>query len=274
MTATQTATQTATLTEAQRNDPRALRRLIRAGGFPHPTAGLAPGYVQCNLAILPAADAADFAAYCAANPQVAPVLATSEPGDPHLPALGDDLDLRTDLGSYQVFRDGQAQAAPDVSDAWRQDLVAFAFGCSFSFEEALLREGVALRYLDRGDREALYLSDLETVASGPFAGRIILSMRPLRPADAIRAIGVTATYPGVHGEPLHIGLPEAIGVDLDKPFDTLGTTRVLEDELPVFWACGVTPQLAIRDARLPFAITHTSAHMLITDLCLEDMARR
>lgn len=261
------------LAEDRRRDPAAMRRVIRAGGFPHPTAGLAPGYVQCNLLILPAADADEFAAYCAANPAACPVLARGAAGDPRLPSLGNDLDLRTDLGSYRVFRDGAvAGDVPDISDLWRDDFVAFAFGCSFSFEEALSTEGVALRYLDRGDREAIYLSTLETTPVGRFAAPTILSMRPLRPADAIRAIGVTSKYPGVHGAPVHIGLPEAIGVDIDKPMQTLGTCRVLPDELPLFWACGVTPQMALSAAKLPICITHTSAHMLLTDVRLADLA--
>ncbi len=255
-----------------RADPLALRHAIRAGDWTGPTAGLAPGYLQCNLVVLPEAHAEGFAAYCRANPAVCPVVAVSEPGDPRLPRLGDDLDLRTDLPSYTVFRDGaSAGQAGDVTDLWRDDLVAFAFGCSFSFEDALRAEGVALRYLDRGDREAIYLTNVETDPVGGFAAPLIVSMRPLRPADAVRAITATARYPEVHGAPVHIGKPEMIGVDLDKPYDTIGRTRVLDDELPVFWACGVTPQLAIANARPDFAITHTSAHMLITDLRLAEM---
>lgn len=255
-----------------RTDPLALRRAVRAGAWTGPTAGLAPGYLQCNLAVLPKVHAETFEAYCRANPAVCPIVAVSEPGDPRLPRLGADLDLRTDLPSYTVFRDGAAAGqAGDVTELWRDDLVAFAFGCSFSFEDALRAEGVALRYLDRGDREAIYLSSVETESVGDFAAPLIVSMRPLQPADAIKAITSTARYPEVHGAPVHIGKPEMIGVDLGRPYDTIGRTRVLDDELPVFWACGVTPQLAIANARPDFAITHTSAHMLITDLRLSDM---
>lgn len=254
-------------------EPAALRHLVRSGELTGPTNGLAPGYVQCNLMILPAGAASAFADWCAANAKACPVLAVSEPGDPHLPALGDDLDLRADLPSYRVFRDGEAEGdVPDIADLWQDDLVAFAFGCSFSFEEALRREGVDLAYRDRGDVEALYLSALETVPVGPFRGPVAVSMRPLGPAAAVAACGVTANYPGVHGAPVHIGRPGMIGVDLDDPLDTIGTTSLVGDELPVFWACGVTPQLAMAAARSPLAITHTSAHMLITDLRLEDLS--
>ena len=256
------------------DDPVALRHLARSGRLAGPTHGLAAGYVQCNLMILPAAHGTAFGDWCAANHKACPVLAVSDAGDPHLPALGDDLDLRTDLPSYRVFKDGEvAGDVADIGDLWRDDLVTFAFGCSFSFEDALRREGVDLAFRDRGDVEALYLSNLETVPVAPFSGPVAVSMRPLRAAAAVAAFGVTGTSPGVHGAPVHVGRPEMIGVEIDTPLDTIGQTRVLADELPVFWACGVTPQLAMAAARLPLAITHTSAHMLITDLRLADLAQ-
>ncbi|HUT48278.1 MAG TPA: DUF1445 domain-containing protein [Alphaproteobacteria bacterium] len=262
-----------TAPDARTETPAAIRRRIRAGRLTGPTNGLAPGYVQCNLLILPERFAEAFADFCAANEAACPVLARSRAGDPALPALGADLDLRSDLPSYRVFRDGRAAGdMPDIAALWQDDFVAFAFGCSFSFEEALAAEGVALRYLDRGDREAVYLTDIDAAPAGRFKGKVVASMRPLRPADAIRAITVTAKYPGVHGAPIHIGKPAMIGVDLDKPLDTIGRTRVMDDELPVFWACGLTPQMALADAGLPLCITHTSAHMLITDLRLADLA--
>ena len=254
--------------------PAAIRRRIRSGDLTGPTNGLAPGFVQCNILILRAAHADAFNEFCDANAAACPVLARSEPGDPGLPALGDDLDLRSDLPRYRVFRDGEpAGDVSDIADLWQDDLVSFAFGCSFSFEEALRVEGVDLRYLARGDHEAVYLTNLDAQPAGPFMGKVVASMRPLRPADAIRAIEVTGKYPGVHGAPIHLGLPEMIGVDLDKPFDTIGRTRVLVDELPVFWACGLTPQIALAGAWLPLCITHASAHMLVTDLRLSDLAR-
>ncbi|MCY4397165.1 MAG: DUF1445 domain-containing protein [Rhodospirillaceae bacterium] len=247
--------------------PAALRAAIRSGGWTGPTAGAAPGYLQCNLAILPAGRAEGFRAWCRANPRVSPLVAAGEPGDPRLPALGADIDLRTDLPGYTVHRNGEpAGHAESIGDLWRDDLVAFAFGCSFSFEDVLLREGVDLRYLARGEREAIYRSTLESEAAGGFGGPLIVSMRPLRPADAIRAIEATARYPLAHGAPVHIGKPAAIGVDLDRPLETLGRTGVPDDELPLFWACGVTVELAIRQAAPDLCITHRSAHMLVTDI--------
>ncbi len=228
--------------------------------------------MQCNLVILPAAHARDFADFCQANQAACPVLAQSQPGDPTLPELGRDLDLRTDLGSYRLFRDGRSAGdVADIRDLWRDDFVAFAFGCSFSFEQVLAREGVDMRFLARGDTAALYVSELEATPVGPFGGKIAVSMRPLRPRDSDLAIAVTARYPTVHGAPVHVGDPSLIGIaDLERDaIERIGRTRVLDDEVPVFWACGVTSQLALESAALPIAITHTPAYMLVTDLPLE-----
>lgn len=247
--------------------PSALRALARSGDWTGPTAGAARGWLQCNLAVLPERHAGDFEAWCRANPRVCPLVAIGAPGDSRLPALGADIDLRTDLPGYSIFRDGApAGHAASVGDLWRDDFVAFAFGCSFSFEDVLIREGVDLRYLARGEREAIYRSTLETERAGRFGGPVVVSMRPLRPADAIRAIEVTARYPLAHGAPVHIGKPAAIGIDPDRPMETLGRVSVQDDELPLFWACGVTPQHAIREAVPDLCIAHRSAHMLVTDI--------
>ena len=255
--------------------PGALRAMARRGAWTGPTAGAAQGWLQCNLAILPERNAADFGAWCRANPRVCPLVGIGAPGDPRLPALGADIDLRTDLPGYSIFRGGEpAGHAASVGDLWRDDLVAFAFGCSFSFEDVLLREGVDLRYLARGEREAIYRSTLETEPVGRFAGPLVVSMRPLRPADAIRAIEVTARYPLAHGAPVHIGKPEVIGIDIERPMETLGTVSVPDDELPLFWACGVTPQLAIRRAAPDLCIAHRSAHMLATDIPMQSLRDR
>lgn len=252
-------------------DLAAYRAAVRSGRWDGPTRAVAPGRVQCNLVVLPERWAQRFAAWCDANPAVAPVLARSPaPGDPRLPALGDDLDVRTDLPRYRVFRDGApAGVVGDLRALWRDDLVAFAFGCSFSLEEALRRAGVALRYEARGFGGAIYRTTRSTVPAAGFAAPLIVSMRPLRPADAERAVEVSRRYPQLHGAPVHVGDPAALGVDLDRPVDALGPVTVAADEVPVFWACGVTPQLALEQARPPLAITHLSAHMLVADLTLE-----
>ena len=243
------------------------RLRMRAGDFSGTTAGLAPGNVQANLVILPMALAHDFLRFAQANPKPCPVLAVSGPGDPQLPGLGEDLDIRSDLPRYRVWRRGELVEEPfDLFDVWRADLVSFALGCSFSFEEALVEDGIELRHITCGSNVPMYRTNIPCAPAGPFAGPLVVSMRPLKPNDAIRAIQITSRFPSVHGAPIHIGLPETIGIkDLAKP-DYGDAVPVESDELPVFWACGVTPQAVIAEVRPDFSITHAPGCMLITDL--------
>ena len=244
-----------------------VRRRARAGDLAGSTAGEAPGSVQANLVVLPVALAHDFLRFAQANPKPCPVLAVSEPGSARLPRLGDDLDVRTDLPRYRVWRHGELVAEPaDVRDVWRDDLVTFALGCSFSFEQALIDDGIELRHLTCGSNVPMYRTSVPCVPAGPFHGPLVVSMRPLEPADAIRAIQVTSRFPAVHGAPVHIGLPERIGIaDLARP-DYGDAVPVRDGELPVFWACGVTPQAVIAEARPEFCVTHAPGCMLVTDL--------
>ncbi len=243
------------------------RRAIRAGRLTGSTAGVAPGFVQGNLAILPAAYADNFLRFCIANPKPCPVLGVSEPGSPSLPQLGADLDVRTDVTRYCVFEHGvQVGEVDDLSPLWRDDLVTFVLGCSFSFEQALLQAGLPLRHIAQGKNVAMWRTSLATVPAGPFCGPMVVSMRPMRPADAIRAIQITSRFPAVHGAPVHFGDPEAIGIgDITRP-DYGDPIDILPGEVPVFWACGVTPQVAIRQARPTLAFTHKPGCMLVTDL--------
>jgi uncharacterized protein YcsI (UPF0317 family) len=181
--------------------------------------------------------------------------------------LGEDLDIRTDLPKYRVWRYGELVEEPtDVRHVWRDDLVSFALGCSFSFEQALVEEGIELRHMTCGSNVPMYRTNIRCVPAGPFAGPLVVSMRPLSPGDAIRAIQITSRFPSVHGAPVHLGLPEAIGVnDLARP-DYGDSVPVREGELPVFWACGVTPQAVIAEAEPELCITHAPGSMLITDL--------
>lgn len=245
----------------------AVRRLCRSGSFDSPTSGLAPGYVQGNLAILPRDWADEFLRFCQANPKPCPLLGVSDAGNPRIPTLGADLDIRTDLSRYRVWRDGELVDEPrDLNSVWRDDLVAFVIGCSFSFEEALLQAEVPVRHIALDCNVPMFRTSIATQAAGRFHGPMVVSMRPLKPADAIRAIQITTRLPSVHGAPVHIGFPEAIGIkDIGKP-DYGDAVPVEAGELPVFWACGVTPQAAIAAARPPFAITHSPGRMLVTDL--------
>lgn len=254
-------------------DARDARRLIRSGAHAGHTAAMAPAFVQGNLCILPSEYAVDFAAYCQRNPKPCPLIGKSAAGDPRLPALGEDLDIRTDLPRYRVFRDGELVDEPtDINGYWREDLVSFVLGCSFSFEQPLMEDGIRLRHIERGDNVAMYRTNIDTVPAGPFSGKMVVSMRPLAPSEAIRAIEITSRYPDVHGSPVHIGLPEQIGItDLEKPFAG-DAPRMADDEIPVFWACGVTPQVAVEQARPTLCITHMPGSMIITDLKNRDLA--
>src|SRR6201998_4158324 len=195
------------------------RMRVRAGEFSGTTAGLAPGNVQANLVILSKALAHDFLRFAQENPKPCPVLAVSEPGNPRLPNLGEDLDIRSDLPRYRVWRRGELVEEPlDLFHVWRGDLVSFALGCSFSFEEALVEDGIELRHITCGSNVPMYRTNISCAPAGPFAGPLVVSMRPLKPRDAIRAIQITSRFPSVHGAPMHIGLPETIGIkDLAQP---------------------------------------------------------
>lgn len=248
-------------------DPREARRLIREGAHTGHTAGLAPGYLQGNLVILPAAHALDFFRFCQRNPKPCPLVGVSDTGNPDLFTLGSDVDIRTDVPSYNIFRDGVlTDAVANISDLWSADSVAFVIGCSFTFEQALVTDGIRLRHWDEDTTVSMYRTSIQTTPAGPFRGEMVVSMRPMTMANAIKAAAITARFPHAHGAPVHIGDPAAIGIaDVSKP-DFGDPTRIDEGEVPVFWACGVTPQRTVLEAKLPLVITHTPGHMLVTDI--------
>jgi len=258
-------------------DARALaqrvRGDIRRGEWTRHTSGLADKLVQGNVVILPRALADDFLLYCQRNPKPCPLLAVGQAGDPALPGLGEGIDIRSDLPRYRVWRDGELVDEPtDITALWRDDLVSFVIGCSFSFEQALMDAGLRLRHVDEGRNVAMYRTRLATTPAGPFGGPMVVSMRPFKAADAARAVEITSRFPDVHGAPVHVGDPALIGIDdLSRP-DYGDAVAVLPDEVPVFWACGVTPQAAIAQARPPFCITHAPGAMLITDLLNQQLA--
>jgi uncharacterized protein YcsI (UPF0317 family) len=223
--------------------------------------------VQGNLVILPNAIADEFARFCKRNPKPCPVIGVTRPGVPNVPELGTDLDLRTDLPRYRVWRNGDLAEEPvDISHLWRDDLVGFVLGCSFTFEDALIAAGIPLKHIAAGTNVAMYRTNIACESAGPFAGPLVVSMRPLTPANAQRATEITARYPASHGAPVHVGDPDQIGIsDISMP-DYGDRVEIAADEIPVFWACGVTPQAAIANARMPFAITHAPGCMLVTDL--------
>ncbi len=251
----------------------AARRFIRRGEYVGPTSGFAPGFVQANLAILPRAVAGDFKRFCELNPKPCPLVGVAQPGDWRIPALGQDLDIRTDLPRYRVWRDGKLVDEPkDITKWWRDDLVTFAIGCSFSFEQVLTEDGIEVRHITRNCTVPMYRTSIETEPAGMFHGPLVVSMRPFTPANAIRAVEITSRYPSAHGAPVHIGKPELLGIaDLVAP-DYGDPVPIGGNEIPVFWACGVTPQAAIAVARAEFCITHYPGAMLVTDSRISEFA--
>lgn len=249
------------------SDPQVLRAAIRAGEFEGPTSGLGGDALQANLVILGGTDAADFLRFCQANPRPCPLLAVGEPGDPSLPTLGRDIDLRHDLPRYRLWRDGALVDEPtDIAAYWRDDMVSFAIGCSFSFEDALTRAGIPVRHQQNGRNVPMYRTKLPTRPAGRFGGPLVVSMRPMLAADAIEAVRICERFPLAHGAPVHLGDPAQIGIgDIMAP-DYGDAPEIREGEIPVFWACGVTPQAAIDAARPELAITHAPGHMLVTDI--------
>lgn len=244
----------------------AFRLRVRAGGWTRPTANVVNGALQANLAVVPAAHAADLAAFCRLNARPCPLLAQSAPGDPRLPTLGADLSVATDLPAYRVIRDGApAERVGDLTALWQDDWTAFAIGCSFSFELAMLEAGLPLRHHTGGRNVPMYVTDRQTVASGPFGGPMVVSMRPLPPQAVETVAALCARFPFAHGAPVHVGDPAALGIaDLGAP--DFGDPPAGEPgDVPAFWACGVTLQMALRNARLPLCITHEPGHMLVTD---------
>ena len=247
--------------------PQQLRAAIRRGEFSGNTSGYCGGFVQCNLAILPAGWAVDFLRFCQLNPRPCPLLAMSAaPGDTGLTRLG-DIDLRSDVPRYRVFDDGVLrEEVTDLTTLWRDDLVSFALGCSFSFEEALIADGLEVRNVSEGVNVPMFRTSIDCEPAGAFAGKMVVSMRPFRAADAIRAVQICTRFPAVHGAPVHLGDPTEIGIaDIGRP-DFGDAVTMRKGEMPVFWACGVTPQVALEAAKPPFAITHAPGHMLVTDL--------
>jgi len=253
--------------------PGELRALMRSGEWTGVTAGLAPGYAQANLVALPREMAFDFLLFCQRNPKPCPLLEVLEPGcsEPRRTAPG--ADLRTDLPRYRIFRHGTlVEEREDILSDWRDDLVSFLLGCSFTFEAALMDAGIPLRHLEQGRGVPMYRTSLETDSAGPFTGPVVVSMRPIKSSQVPRAVQVTSRFPSVHGAPLHIGDPAAIGIeDIGRP-DYGERTEILHGEVPVFWACGVTPQAVAAQCKPAFMITHSPGHMFITDKRDEELA--
>jgi uncharacterized protein YcsI (UPF0317 family) len=255
------------------SSPRRLRQLIRSARFEGLTTGHVPGHVQANLAIVPASAAADFVAFCRANATACPVLAVGEPGDPRLPSLGADIDVRSDLPAYRIYRHSRrSETVADISAVWQDDYVAVAIGCWFSMEDALARAGVRLRHVELGIQGPLFRTNRPSVPVGRFGGPLVVSMRPFARQEVAIVEAVTGRFPRVHGAPIHAGDPCALGIsDLSKP-DFGEPIPVLEGEVPLYWGCGLTALAALERSLLACFITHAPGAMLVTDLLNSDLA--
>ena len=261
--------------DVSRAHPREVRQLFRSGEWTNPTSGLCLGYLQANMAILPGELAADFLQVCLANPRPMPLVDMTEPGSPVPTRVAPEADLRTDLPRYRVYRLGLFDSeVTDIRELWRDDLVAFLLGCSFTAEAKLLEAGVRLRHMELGQNVPMFKTSLQCEPKGAFHGPVVVSMRPVARDQVELATRVTEDYPLAHGGPLHIGDPAAIGIeDLASP-DWGDAIELLADEVPVFWACGVTPQALIMSVQPEFAITHAPGHMFITDVPDTQILRR
>jgi uncharacterized protein YcsI (UPF0317 family) len=252
--------------EPQICGPDEARARIRAGEHAGPTGSLAPGYAQANLVSLPQEYAFDFLRFCVRNPKPCPVLEVTDAGSPVPAVTAPGADLRTDLPRYRVYERGElVEEPPDLHAHWRDDLVSFLIGCSFTFERALLAAGLRIAHLDQGCNVPMYVTGVQCVPAGPFSGPMVVSMRPYRPDEVPRAVAVSGRYPAMHGAPVHVGDPAALGTrNLGAP-EYGDAIEMVEDEMPVFWACGVTPQAVAASAGVPFMITHSPGHMFVTD---------
>jgi uncharacterized protein YcsI (UPF0317 family) len=251
----------------QQLTPEQVRELIRKGEHTGPTAGLAKGYTQANLAILKKEHAFDFLLFCQRNQKQCPLIDVTEPGSPVPTKVAKTADLRTDFPKYRIYRDGEyVEEVTDITAYWEDDMVAFLIGCSFTFETPLLEAGIPIRHIEEGCNVPMYKTNIPCETAGMFAGPTVVSMRPMKAEDAIRAVQITSRFPAVHGAPLHIGDPALIGItDVSKP-DFGDAVTIKEGEVPVFWACGVTPQAVAMESKPAIMITHAPGHMFITDV--------
>ena len=251
--------------------PAELRQLIRTKKWTTPTSGAAPGYVQANLVMLPEEEAFHFLLFCVRNAKPCPILDVMEPGIAE-PAIARGADLRTDVPRYRVFENGELKAeVEDVSDYFDDGMVSFLLGCSFSFENAMLANGLPIRNMEEAKNVSMYITNIQCRSAGPFSAPQVVTMRPMTPAQTVRAVQVTTRFHLTHGAPIHMGSPEEIGIkDINNP-EFGDPVTIQTGEIPVFWACGVTSQLAATSAPIYRVITHAPGHMFVSDLKDEDL---
>ncbi len=259
--------------DKERITPKGARKLFREGKIVITTTNWAPGYAQANLAILPRRDAYDFLLFCMRNPKPCPLLEVTETGSPEPSTIAPGADLRTDLSGYRVYEKGVCVEEPaDITHWWREDMVAFLLGCSFSFEEALLKAGVPVRQIEEGTNVPVYQTNVQCTPAGRFSGPLVVSMRPIPSRLVSRAVTVTARFPSVHGAPVHIGNPADLGIEALHSPDWGDPPVIYPGDVPVFWACGVTPQAVALNSKPELLIAHSPGLMFITDVLNESLA--
>ncbi|HOA14954.1 MAG TPA: putative hydro-lyase [Bacillota bacterium] len=250
-----------------RATPAEVRLAARKGLLARQTSGMAEGFVQANLAVLPGNLAYDFLLFCTRNPKPCPLLEVGGKGDYLTRFIADGADIRTDIPKYRIYRNGTLTEEPlDLMDVWQDDFVFFLIGCSFSFETRLMAAGVPIRHIEAGSNVPMYITDVQCRPAGVFHGPLVVSMRPIPGRLVAKAVEITSALPAVHGSPVHIGDPSAIGIrDISRP-DFGDPVEIKPGEIPVFWACGVTPQAAALATKPEIMITHSPGHMFVGDI--------
>lgn len=259
--------------DLEKMSPREVRALIRSGKLIKPTSGMCKGHIQANLAIVPKDLAFDFLLFAQRNPKSCPILDVTDVGDPEPKLMAKGADLRFDIPKYRIYEHGELiDEVTDIEKYWTDDLLGFLIGCSFSFESSMLNASIPIRHIEDNHNVPMYITNIDTIPAGKFYGKMVVSMRPIPYYLITRAVQATSRFPQVHGAPVHIGDPSLIGIkDIDKP-DFGDPSVIKEGEVPVFWACGVTPQSIAMTSKPKLMITHSPGHMLICDPKDEDLA--
>ena len=253
--------------------PSTVRSMIREGKITKNTSGMCGGYAQANLVVLPKDLAYDFLLFAQRNPKSCPLLEVSDVGSRNLSHICNDVDIAKDIPKYRIYENGLLKGEyTDVEEFWQEDFVSFLIGCSFSFESELIKNGIKVRHIEEDCNVPMYITNIDCVDGGIFNGKMVVSMRPIPPEQIVKAVTVTSTMPRVHGAPIHIGSPELIGISNINSPDFGDPVTVKDNEVPVFWPCGVTPQSVIMNVKPKIVITHSPGHMLITDIKNEELA--
>lgn len=247
-------------------EPREIRTYIREEEFKGNTMGVSEGFVQANLAILPRKYALDFMIFCQRNPKPCPVIEVTEPGMSTLTFLAQDADLKTDIPQYRVFKNGECVDEPyDIKKYWQEDFVAFLLGCSASFDHTMVASNIYVSHMKEHKVPSVYITNIQLNPAGPFKGRLVVTMRPIKKDELILVIQLTSRYPFSHGAPIHVGDPSEIGIKDINEVDWGDPSVINDGEIPVFWACGVTPQVVCMEAKPEIMITHYPAKLFIAD---------